>query len=423
MRLRDLSDTSARECESGAVDSETRNSRGIMVGQPGGGTALDADIAVIGAGVVGLAVAERLAVRGSVVVVEQNEAYARETSAHNTGIVHAGMFYETGSLKHRLCVEGNVLLHEWADARGVPLLRCGKLIVAVEPEDRDGLERVWARAEANDVPGMSRLTPQEARDLEPRVRMTEAIWSATSSVVDQAAYARSLESAARDRGVLFAYQHSLEHAAREGDSFVLHLRDADDEASTLRVGALVNAAGHGAPAVASALGYPLDGAEGVPVMRQRVNRGRYYDFADPAWGRAVSRPVYPVPPGAHDVQRHQAAAGGLGLHLSIDVDGVAHLGPDTAWMPEGAPLDYRSVDEGREAFLAAGRRLLGPDLEAPDLVPGQVGYRPKLAVVEGGAPADFVTFRDGGYVHLGAIESPGLTSSLAIARHVESLLT
>ena len=384
--------------------------------------ALDADIAVIGAGVVGLAVAQRLAGHGSVVVIEWNEAYARETSAHNTGIVHAGMFYETGSLKHRLCLEGNALLHEWADARSVPLLRCGKLIVAVEPGDRDGLERVWARGEANGVPEMRRLSSEEARHLEPRVRMAAALWSGTSSVVDQAAYARSLESACRDQGVLFAYQHEVRFAEREGDSFVLGLCDADHTESTLRVGAVVNAAGHGAPAVAEALGYPLDGGEGVPVLRQRKNRGRYYDFADPEWGRAVSRPVYPVPPGSRDVPRHQANAGGLGMHVSIDVDGIAHLGPDTEWMPDDAPLDYRSVDEGREAFLAAGRWLLGDALRAEDLVPGQVGYRPKLAV-QGETPADFVIFRDGGYVHLGGIESPGLTSSLAIGRQVESLLT
>ncbi|MEX2032449.1 MAG: FAD-dependent oxidoreductase, partial [Dehalococcoidia bacterium] len=363
--------------------------------------------------------------RESVIVIERNESYGRETSSHNTGIVHAGMFYETGSLKHRLCLEGNILLHEWADANALPMRRCGKLIVAVDPDDRDGLERVWRRAEANDVPEMRRLTSTEALGLEPRVRMAEAIWSGTSSVIDQAAYARSLESACQEAGVLFAYQHSVRHVSREGDTLTVGLRDADGAESSLSVGLVVNAAGHGAPAIAEALGYDLDGAgdgaEGLPVLRQRVNRGRYYDFANPEWGRAISRPVYPVPRGAHEVQRHQAAAGGLGLHLSIDVDGVAHLGPDTTWLPEGAPMDYRSVDEGREAFLAAGRRLLGDALTSDDLVPGQVGYRPKLAV-QGDAPADFVVFRDRDYVHLGGIESPGLTASLAIARHVEALI-
>lgn len=378
----------------------------------------DADIAVIGAGVAGLAVAYELTSRGSVVVLEANAAPGRETSAHNTGIVHAGMFYPTGSLKHRLCMEGNVLLHEWADRFAVPLRRCGKLIVAVEPEDTDGLDQVWEQCLANEVPEVRRLSAVEARSLEPRVRIHQAIWSGTSSVVDQAAYARSLESACLEAGVLFAYQHRVTSVERAGDDFVVTATDADGNEATLRVGALVTASGHGAPEVARSLGYPLDGGGGLPVLAQRKNRGIYYDFADPELGRAVSRPVYPVPSGA-TVAVQQAQGGGLGVHLSIDVDGVAHLGPNTTWVPDDAPLDYRSVDEDRAPWVAAARRLLGDRVTAEDLVPGQVGYRPKRAV-EGFA--DFVIMVDRGYVHLGGIESPGLTSSLAIGREVARLL-
>jgi len=379
---------------------------------------LDADIAVLGAGVVGLATAHALSSYGSVVVIEANEAPGRETSAHNTGIVHAGMFYPQGSLKQRLCMEGNVLLHAWADRFEVPLRRCGKLIVAIEPEDADGLDRVWEQCRANDVPDVRRLSGAESRALEPRIRAHEGIWSGTSSVVDQAAYARSLESACREAGVLFAYHHRLTSVERAGDSFVVTALDGDQHEATLHVGALVNAAGHGAPDLARALGYPLDGSGGLPVLAQRKNRGIYYDFADPTLGRAVSRPVYPVPPG-RTVTTQQTHGGGLGVHLSIDVDGVAHLGPDTTWMPDDAPLEYRSVDEDRAPWVAAARRLLGEGVTADDLVPGQVGYRPKLAV-EGFA--DFVLMADRGYMHLGGIESPGLTSSLAIGREVARLL-
>ncbi len=378
----------------------------------------DADIAVVGAGVVGLAVAHELAAHASVVVLEANAAPARETSAHNTGIVHAGMFYPTGSLKHRLCLEGNALLHEWADRFAVPLRRCGKLIIAVEPEDTDGLDRVWEQCVANGVPDVRRLPAAEARALEPRVRIHEAIWSGTSSVVDQAAYARSLESACLEAGVLFAYQHRVMSVERAGDDFVVAATDADGNEATLRVGALVTAAGHGAPEVARALGYPLDGSGGLPVLAQRKNRGIYYDFADPDLGRTVSRPVYPVPPG-HTVATQQEHGGGLGVHLSIDVDGVAHLGPDTTWMPDEASLDYRSVDVDRAPWVEAARRLLGEKVTAEDLVPGQVGYRPKRAVQ---GFADFVIMADRGYVHLGGIESPGLTASLAIGREVRLLL-
>ncbi len=382
------------------------------------GSNLDADIAVIGAGVVGLATAHALSSRGSIVVIEVNEAPGRETSAHNTGIVHAGMFYPAGSLKQRLCMEGNELLHAWADRYHVALRRCGKLIVAVEPEDADGLERVWEQCLSNTVPDVRRLSGAESRALEPRIRVHEAIWSGTSSVVDQAAYARSLESACLEAGVLFAYQHRVTSTERAGDNFVLAARDGDGQEATLRVGAVVNAAGHGAPEVAQSLGYPLDGSDGLPVLAQRKNRGIYFDFADSALGRAVSRPVYPVPSG-QTVTTQQTHGGGLGVHLSIDVDGIAHLGPDTTWMPDDAPLDYRSIDEARAPWVAAARRLLGEDVAAEDLMPGQVGYRPKLAV---DGFADFVVMADRGYVHLGGIESPGLTSSLAIGLEVARLL-
>ncbi len=209
-------------------------------------------------------------------------------------------------------------------------------------------------------------------------------------------------------------------AVPDGDGFRLQLTDPDGAEATLRCGMLVNAAGHGAPAVATALGYPLDGGEGVPAFRQRANKGRYYDFTRPELARAVSRPVYPIPPRSGTVLQHQASAGGLGLHLSVDIDGAAHLGPDTEWLPDDAPRDYRADDTRRAAFLEAGRRLL-PDLAADDLVPGQVGYRPKL-VGDGTAPPDFLIWPDRGYVHLGGIESPGLTSSLAIAGEVARIV-
>lgn len=380
----------------------------------------DADVVVAGAGVIGLAIAERLARRATVVVVERRESFGLETSSHNTGIVHAGMFYETGSLKHHLCVEGNPLLYEWCEARGVRIARSGKLIVALDEAELDGLEAVAERARANEVPGMRRLDGAEARMMEPRVPAVAALFSETSGIVDQYEYARSLETAAREHGALLAYRHDLVGGEREGDGFRLMLRDEGGTESELRCGVLVCAAGHGAPGVAAALGYPLDGdaGAGVPPLRQRVNRGRYYDFAHPELARAVRRPVYPVPSGG--VAAHQAHAGGLGLHLSVDIDGVAHLGPDTEWLEDGAPLDYRADDTRRASFLAAGRRFL-PELTAEDLVPGQVGYRPKLATPDGRAP-DFLVWLDRGYVHLGGIESPGLTASLAIGRRVEGLL-
>ena len=144
------------------------------------------------------------------------------------------------------------------------------------------------------------------------------------------------------------------------------------------------------------------------------------DHPNAALARSVTRPVYPVPQGSGDMPEHMAKAGGLGVHLTVDLDGGAHLGPDTEWLPEGAPLDYRADDERRAAFLEAGRRLL-PALTDAGIAPGQVGYRPKLHA-PGEPPADFLIWHDRGYVHLGGIESPGLTASLAIAEEVAEAL-
>jgi L-2-hydroxyglutarate oxidase LhgO len=189
------------------------------------------------------------------------------------------------------------------------------------------------------------------------------------------------------------------------------MRDPDGGEARLTSGAIVNSAGLGAPQLASMLGYPLDGADGVPVLRQRVNKGRYYDIVTPEKARRLRHLVYPVP---------EHAKGGLGVHVTLDVDGGVHLGPDTEWLDDGADFDYRADDVRRADFHAAASRYL-PWLEPDDLAPGQVGYRPKLQV-PGGAIADFLIWHDRGYVHLGGIESPGLTASLAIARRVAALL-
>ncbi len=381
-------------------------------------SAHDADVAVIGGGVVGLAVAERLARDASVVVLERHEGIARETSSHNSGVVHAAIYYETGSLKHRLCWEGNALLYEWADAHHVPVLRCGKLIVALTEDERPGLDEVLRQATANEARGVQRLTGEEARALEPAVPVVEAIWSPSTGVVDAFALARSYESAAREHGALVVTHHEVTALEREAGGFRLNLRDAEGTESELRCGAVVNSAGLRAHEVAALLGYPLDGgyasdgggeSVAVPVLRQRVNRGVYYDIVDPEVARRVSRPVYPLP---------EHAAGGLGLHLTVDTDGGVHLGPAAEWMDEALPLDYRNPGEPavRARFLASGQRFL-PGLRDDQIAPGQVGYRPKLQT-PGGEQADFLVWHDRGYVHLGGIESPGLTSSLALAREV-----
>jgi len=372
---------------------------------------------IVGGGAVGLAVAQRLSRTLSVVVIERLEGIARETSAHNSGVIHASIYYETGSLKHRLCLEGNALTYTWAEAHHVPFLRTGKLIVALSEDERHGLDEVYRQATANEARGIERLTGAQARALEPEVPILEAVWSPSTGVIDAFALARSYESEARANGALVVTHHEVVGAERDGDGFRVQLRDADRAESTMRCAILVNSAGLRADQLPAMLGYPLDGGkhDGIeaPVMRQRINRGVYYDVIDPDQARRVSRPVYPLP---------EHAAGGLGVHLTVDTDGGVHLGPSTEWIDEQAPLDYRNPNDAaqRALFLAAGRRFL-PGLLDDEIAPGQVGYRPKLQQ-PGAGQADFLIWHDRGYVHLGGIESPGLTSSLAIAREVAEQL-
>ncbi len=374
-------------------------------------SSMDTDVVVVGGGAVGLAIAAEVARGGrQVALIERHGGFGYETSSHNSGVIHAGIYYPTGSLKHELCIEGNALLYAWCEAHGVRAHRTGKLIIAVDDDERAALDEVAERARENGVPGIERIDDvKRLREMEPEVRCVEALFSATTGVLDQAAYMASLAQSLSTHSGWIALKHTVMAAERAGGGFALRVLEPEGDEMSLTCAVLVNSGGLGAPAIASMLGYPLDGGAGVPVMRQSVNKGRYYDIVTAEKARAIRRLIYPVP---------EHAKGGLGVHITIDVDGGVHLGPDTEWLGEDAPLDYRADDVRRAAFHAAASRYL-PFLDPDDLAPGQVGYRPKLQT-PGGPMADFLIWHDRGYVHLGGIESPGLTSSLAIARRVAS---
>ncbi len=373
---------------------------------------MDTEIAIVGGGVVGLAVAVELSRTRQVAVVERHGGYGYETSSHNSGVVHAGIYYPTGSLKHTLCIEGNGLLYAWCAAHGVRINRVGKLIVAVDESELAALDGVAQRAAENGVAEMTMIRDAaRLREMEPSVRCIAALHSGTTGVVDQSGLMASYAAAAQANGAWVALKHDVTAIARNDGGFEVRMTGPDGDATSITCEALVNSAGLGAPAVASMLGYPLDGEGEIPALRQTVNKGRYYDIVAPETARALRHLVYPVP---------EHAKGGLGVHVTLDVDGGVHLGPDTEWLDDGAVLDYRSDDTRRAAFHEAASRYL-PALQLDDIAPGQVGYRPKLQA-PGGPIADFLIWRDGAYVHLGGIESPGMTASLAIARRVAALV-
>jgi L-2-hydroxyglutarate oxidase LhgO len=371
----------------------------------------EVDVAVIGAGVVGLAVAATLSGQRSVAVIERHASYGLENSSHNSGVIHAGIYYPPDWLKTTLCVEGNRLLYAWTQKYGVRAHRVGKFIVALEDEEVPTLHELARAANANGIPELRLLERSELQSLEPVVKAVRALFSGSSGVVDQMGLMRSYMGVTRSNGAHIAFKHEVTSLQRREGGFLLRMRGPAGDELAITAGSVVNSAGLAAERIGALLGYDPDGGPANPSFRQTVNKGHYFDITNTAKAAGIRHLIYPLP--------HPDRAG-LGIHLTLDIDGGMHLGPDAEWLEEGAKLDFRTDDEGRLRFLEAARRYL-PDLDAEDLAPGQVGYRPKLHG-PGQPPRDFLIWHDQGYVHLGGIESPGLTASLAIARRVADLL-
>ncbi len=360
------------------------------------------DCVVVGAGVIGLAVARALAVAGrEVLVLEAAEGIGTETSSRNSEVIHAGIYYPPGSLMARFCVAGRRALYDFCRDRGVPHRNCGKLIVATSAEEDGRLAGIKARAEANGVEGMRVLSAAEARALEPNLSCTSALLSPATGIVDSHAYMLALQGEAEAAGAMVVFLSPVV-AARAGRGGI-EVEVGGAEPVTLRCRLLVNAAGLHAPALARRIaGMP---AERVPTGYYA--KGNYFTLAARA---PFSRLIYPVP-----------VPGGLGVHLTIDLGGQARFGPDVEWIDT---LDYTVDPRRADGFYAAVRRYW-PALPDGALQPGYAGIRPKITAP--GAPAaDFVvqgpqTHGVPGLVNLFGIESPGLTASLALAAHVREV--
>jgi L-2-hydroxyglutarate oxidase LhgO len=360
------------------------------------------DCAVIGAGVVGLAVARALALKGrEVIVLEAEGAIGTGTSSRNSEVIHAGIYYPEGSLKARLCVEGKQLLYDYAAERGLPHRRCGKLIVATAPAQVAQLEAIAAKARANGVDDLVLLTREQARAMEPQLECLAALHSPSTGIVDSHALMLSLQGDLEHAGGVLALKSAVVRAECADGAVVLIAQDG----TALRCNSVVNAAGLAAPALARR----FEGLPASAVPTAHFAKGSYFTLA----GRApFSRLIYPVP-----------EAAGLGVHLTLDLGGQAKFGPDVQWVdsPEDLVVDPKRGD----GFYAEVRKYW-PALPDGALIPGYAGMRPKVSGP--GEPArDFVIEGPAahgvpGLVNLFGIESPGLTSSLAIGRHVAALL-
>jgi L-2-hydroxyglutarate oxidase LhgO len=357
---------------------------------------------VIGAGVIGLAVARRLAQAGrEVIVLEAAEAIGTVTSSRNSEVIHAGIYYPAGSLMARMCVSGRRALYEYCRNHGIPHRNCGKLIVATTPQETEKLQSIRAHAEANGVGDMQTLSGEAARALEPALNCDAALLSPSTGIIDSHGYMLALRGDAEAAGAAFAFHTPLLRARARADR--VELEAGGDAPMSLECSLLVNAAGLGASAVARGIdGMPID-----LIPPTYLAKGNYFSCSARA---PFSRLIYPVP-----------EPGGLGVHLTLDMAGQARFGPDVEWVET---IDY-AVDPARaERFYPAIRRYW-PTLPDGALMPSYSGIRPKI-VPPAVARQDFLIQgpRDHGLtglVNLFGIESPGLTSSLAIADHVGEL--
>ena len=366
------------------------------------------DALVIGAGVVGLAVGRALALAGlETIVVESAAAIGQGVSSRNSEVIHAGLYYAPGSLKARLCVRGKALLYDFCHSHGVPHARCGKLVVATAPDQHRALTDLQQRASANGVP-VQWLDGAAARALEPALHCTAALLSPSTGVVDSHALMLALLGDLEGAGGALALQSAVQGATlRAARPAVVAVATAEG-GFEIEADRVVNAAGlH-----ACALARRFDGLDARHVPRERFAKGSYFTLA----GRPpFARLVYPAPVDAW-----------LGVHVTVDLGGQVRFGPDLEWLDVDAPesIDY-AVDPGRaEAFEAAIRRYW-PGLPAGALRPDYSGVRPKIHGPGEAAP-DFRI--DGpaqhgrdGLVNLFGIESPGLTSALAIGEQIAAL--
>ena len=357
------------------------------------------DCAVIGAGVIGLAVGRALALRGrEAVIIEAADAFGTVTSSRNSEVIHAGIYYPEGSLKARLCRRGRDMLYEYLTRHGVAHRRVGKLVVATDESEIERLRAVEARARGNDVEDLRWLTGDEATALEPELTCVAALLSPSTGVFDTHGFMLSLLGDAEDRGAALALGSPVTRAHRDGKHLVLEVGGAAP--MEIACGTVINAAGLGAQQVATS----IDGVPAATVPPLHYAKGNYFTLAGKP---PFERLIYPVPGNAS-----------LGLHYTCDLGGQGRFGPDVEWVEAE---DY-AVDGARaERFYDAIRRYW-PGLRANALAPGYAGIRPKIQA-PGEPAADFAvvgpeTHGVPGLINLFGIESPGLTASLAIADFV-----
>ena len=367
----------------------------------------DVEIVVVGAGVVGLAIAARLAERHpSLVVLERNEHYGMETSSRNSEVIHAGIYYEPGSLKARLCVEGRDALYAICRANDIPHRKQTKLITAVTPEETAKLDEIAANAAANGVV-LQRLSRAETLNLEPNICTFGSLFSPLTGVISVHGLMDHYARTATKAGATIQHRCRVVGIEPSGSGYRVEVEEGGVR-SAIEADIVINAAGLESDTIAALAGIDVDAVG----YRLDYVKGSYFAII-PAKGGLVTRLVYPVP-----------MPDSLGVHALMDWGGRLKFGPDVELLRER--VQTYAVDESKRHVFAESIRRILPQITDEDIVPDMSGIRPRLRR-QGGALRDYIIVHETGrglrgFVNLVGIESPGLTASPAIARHVESLL-
>jgi L-2-hydroxyglutarate oxidase LhgO len=361
----------------------------------------DIDVLIIGAGVVGCAIAERITAHHtdlSVAVLESGPRPAEGITSRNSGVIHAGIYYPPESLKAQACIHGNALLYEWAQKHGVTHKRLAKLIVARGADQKATLQKTYDNALKSGARGLSFIGRDKIKELEPEIDYDEAILSETTGIIDPAELTRSYILAAEERGAAFMYNHAVTAIEHEAGNGIWRIVTPHQE---IRTRIVINCAGLHADDIARL----------ASITKYTIHpcRGDYFTLRTP---KRFQRLIYPT---------KDPSWPGLGVHLTIDVSGRYKLGPDTEYIP--SKTDFSAADHKHSVFLEAARRLLGPHIEPSQIMYDTCGIRPKLRAPHEPAEKDFVISQDlPGLINLVGIESPGLTASLALAEKVRELL-
>jgi len=360
------------------------------------------DVAIIGAGVVGLATAREIARRGErVFVFEKNRTFGLETSSRNSEVIHAGIYYPENSLKAKLCVEGKNLLYELCDRRDIAYNRLGKIIVAADENETTQLEKLYEQGRRNGVEDLMLLSRTELQKLEPNIQARAGLLSPSSGILDSHTLLKCLYNQARERGAEFVFNTEVVGVEMAGAKYKVQIKDRDGISDVI-AHVVVNCAGLSSDKVAQLAGIDI----GKAGYKLHYCKGEYFSLSS-KYKNLVSRLIYPTPEQA-----------GHGIHVTMGLDGRVRLGPSANYV---ATIDYSVNDRYKQAFYESVRRFLH-SIELEDLAPESAGIRPKLQGPDDSF-RDFVIAHEEkigfpGLINLIGIESPGLTASLAIARYV-----